>query len=126
MLLLTKSKGHKSNSPYSEFPNYLQTKSFLNQTKICAIFLIVWAIKPWGRFCKLLWPSQKSWTLIRYIRKAWANRHNLNGPKFKLRPDRPKYLGCISANPSLRLMSLKDYFNLKFTMWSSLCTFVWG
>ena len=27
MLLLTKSKGHKSNSPYSGFPNHLQTKS---------------------------------------------------------------------------------------------------
>ena len=29
MLLLTKSKGHKSNSPYSGFPNHLQTKSNL-------------------------------------------------------------------------------------------------
>jgi hypothetical protein len=27
MLLLTKSKGHKSNAPYSGFPNHLQTKS---------------------------------------------------------------------------------------------------
>ena len=30
MLLLTKSKGHKSNSPYSGFPNHLQTKSNLH------------------------------------------------------------------------------------------------
>ena len=30
MLLLTKSKGHKSNSPYSELPNHLQTKSNLH------------------------------------------------------------------------------------------------
>ena len=29
MLLLTKSKGHKSNSPYSGFPIHLQTKSNL-------------------------------------------------------------------------------------------------
>ena len=30
MLFLTKSKGHKSNSPYSGFPNHLQTKSNLH------------------------------------------------------------------------------------------------
>ena len=30
MLLLTKSKGHRSNSHYSGFPNYLQTKSNLH------------------------------------------------------------------------------------------------
>ena len=30
MLLLTKSKGHKSNSPYSGLPNHLQTKSNLH------------------------------------------------------------------------------------------------
>ena len=30
MLLSTKSKGDKSNAPYSEFPNYLQTKSNLH------------------------------------------------------------------------------------------------
>ena len=30
MLLLTKSKGHTSNSHYSEFPNYLQTKPNLH------------------------------------------------------------------------------------------------
>ena len=29
MLLLTKSKGHNSNAPYSGFPNHLQTKSSL-------------------------------------------------------------------------------------------------
>ena len=30
MLLSTKSKGDRSNAPYSEFPNYLQTKSDLH------------------------------------------------------------------------------------------------
>ena len=30
MLLLTKSKGHKLNAPYSEFPNHFQTKSNLH------------------------------------------------------------------------------------------------
>ena len=52
---------------------WLKTFSYSEKaTIICAIFLMVWTLKkqtfkPWGKLCKFLWLSQKSWTLLSWI-----------------------------------------------------------
>ena len=65
MLLLTKSKGHKSNAPYSGFPNHFQTKSRLHisirQSQI--------------HYVKSRWDTLYSWRL--HSLKAWNEHHNL-------------------------------------------------
>ena len=93
MLLLTKSKGHKSNSPYSGFPNHPQTKSKLHtyfyppetdtsyqiQMGNPVVFgdskiLFYFDMTDWPQFCKFEEPSGRhvNFAKLRPLKKNWG------------------------------------------------------